>query len=305
MYSDPRGLARRITGMLTAKRQAKYETAWLNPKVPGEHRTSSRVPRFPELDITLSGVWLAKGFLNSTCVRNIIAMQEAQLLTRTHPSWKGNPSCRLCNIAPETPQHIVSCCPQNRPTLMLDRHNAAARNIYYWLCKKYRLTPPHHSQPVPVSQESGGVTIWWDRYIDTPKKLLHYRPDMVLHLKERKVMYVIEFAVSWFTGIDTMIRRKFDKYAVNSCLPDSHEASLPPGDSLSGELQRIHGCTVFVIPIVIGCGGEITNESSKWLSSLPDITEREKLHLVERLQRSVVLGTDRLIRAHLGASGRT
>lgn len=296
LYEHPTKLARALTKYLKDKRVAKYLESWT--KKPA----SSAVVRDDSVSMPYSSLWLQKGLVGAKTVRNIFALQESQLFSRGHISrCRG---CRLCNAERETGQHIVSVCPQFRSTLMLERHNSVARNLLYWICTRYKLPFPHYTQDVPpeIESEEKNVVVWWDRYISTRNKLKHYRPDIVLYLKKQKAIYVIEVAVSWYTRANFMNKQKYAKYATNSCLDFDHPLPYPPGRSLALELERMYGATIKVLPIVIGCGGEVTDACIGNLRNLPGITETQVVGLLERLQRSCVIGTDRIIRAHLAAA---
>ncbi|CAD6191537.1 unnamed protein product [Caenorhabditis auriculariae] len=240
---------------------------------------------------------------DSMSVRNIFGMQESQLQSYAHPMFRlrgVSPGCRRCGAPSETPQHVVAGCIQYRATLMLERHNQVARNFFYWACRKFEATHVHHTQEVPVESIGlDGTVIWWDRYVATPVKLRHYRPDMIIYRKWTREIFVIEVGVSWFTRLDDQYSMKYQKYAVNSTLLDTDSLPYPPGPSLALELQKMYGCVVRVLPFVIGCGGEVTEKYRETLNLLPGVTTKEVEDLLVRTQRSAILSTDRIIKAHL------
>lgn len=300
-FVNPTLAARSIVTVIRNNMCSQLMTAWKGKTVAG------RVPCDPHLSSFDSPLWLKKGHLQTLAVRNCMAVQEEQVWgLRGHP---GNPSqvrtCRLCKRRGvlETAKHVVADCEYFRPTLMRSRHDSVCRKIYNALCKAYGFTTVHYTQAVPVSQISydGTVELWWDRNINTVVKLAHNRPDLVLIDRAQGKVFVLEVSVSWFSRLGESTERKRQRYAVNSCLENEQEVALPfpPGDNLAGELQNMLGLTVNVIPVVVGTCGEVLPSLRENLSKVPAWTQIEVTQLVERMQRTTVIGTSRILRTHL------
>lgn len=186
---------------------------------------------------------------------------------------------------------------------MLDRHNAVCREIYYQMCKRFGLDTVHFTQVIPPVSENDRVKVLYDTYVVTRHKISHNRPDMVVFDKTQKRITVIEVGVTWYSMLSQIDAYKYTKYAVNSMEKGMTPGSVTVADrNLAGELGEMHGrvypAGVRVIPIVIGCCGEVETHVSTRLAELGFEGKAGKV-LLERLQRGVVLGTSRLIRAHL------
>ena len=68
--------------------------------------------------------------------------------------------------------------------------------IHWELCRKYRMecvSKWYEHVPVSVCRNvTGDVEIWWDRTVETGRKLAHNRPDVVvITRRERKWTLVI------------------------------------------------------------------------------------------------------------------
>ena len=75
------------------------------------------------------------------------------------------------------------------------------------------------------------------------------------------------------------------------------EGTFPNGENLATELGRDLGYVVTVIPIVIGALGEVTWNTSQYFSKL-GLPESEVEDLMERCERSAVIGSGVIIKAH-------
>lgn len=253
------------------------------------------------LDLVESFAWLQAGRLSSKAVRNVIAAQEGCLITRVHPTCKGNgPTvCRACGKSPEYIEHVLTGCSKWLPTLYIDRHDAVARNIYYRLCIKYKLKPPHYSQRVESVLENDQVRLLWGQPIQTKAIVRHHKPDIVIFETTRKKCTVIEVAVSWFTGMKRQIDIKTNRYCVNGNWEDDLALPYPRGDNLLRELTNLGWKTTF-LPIIVGACGEVFTGMRDRLMKDLDLTQRESEDCIERMERSAVLGTSRIIQNHLG-----
>lgn len=298
-YSDPTKAARVIVAAIRNNFQSAFESTWTNMAVAG------RVPRDVTLSRRDSSLWLESGQLQTLAVRNVMALQEEQVVgLRGHP---GNPSpvktCRLCKREGvlETAAHAVAACEFYRPTLLKARHDDACRKLYNALCHSYRMKTVHYTEKVPVSQVSDDelIEIWWDRNVNTAVKLKHDRPDVVLIDRGVGRVYIFEVAVTWFDRLKSSTERKYQKYAVNSCLDGGAQLPYPVGDSLAGEVQKLLGLATEVLPVVVGACGEMLPSLRRYLSRVPRLKDGDITTLLERLGRTVAIGTSRVLRAHL------
>ena len=296
-FDDAKRLARHVvTLMRTANNIERYEE-WQGLKLAG------RVLR-PEynIDVKTSFVWLRDGSLSSTAVRNALVAQEGclQILLRAHDPCAGNKSCRKCGKSTETVAHVVSNCSKWLPNLYIDRHDSVARNIYYKLCQQYGLTPPHYSQKVEPVLGNESVKLYWNQPVQTKAIIRHNKPDIIAFDNIKKTAVVIEVAVSWFTGIGKQIEIKRNRYCVNGNWEDELKLPYPPGDNLLRELQT-SGWKVTFLPIVIGTSGELLSNLSDEMQVILGFSKGTAEKCIERLQRSAVLGTSRIIKNHLAS----
>ena len=52
--------------------------------------------------------------------------------TRVSPTASSDPTCRLCDTAPEGMSHILSACPTLAQTKYVARHDAVVKVQAYW-----------------------------------------------------------------------------------------------------------------------------------------------------------------------------
>lgn len=294
----PTDAARALSRLLVTYRESERSNAFAG------RSTAGRVLSDPNIDQHLSTLWLKKGFVNLGCWRNITASQEAQLTSRGHPLNRRaahGGKCRFCSNT-ETAEHILTQCPMFRPTLMLERHNDAARNILFTILEHYGLESLHYTQTIKETYENDRAKVWWDKPILTLGRLKHYRPDIVVFDFRESKICVVEVGVSWYDRLKRTTERKFAKYAINSMLDESEPLPWAPAKCLAMEMQRLYKMTVHTVPVIIGATGEVLPDIKDQLLRLPGFNRSNILRCIERLQRSTVLGSDRIIRSHLASA---
>lgn len=297
-----RALARRVRHH-TEKCDLDY---WLSTT------SGNRVTNAKGIDPEKSCLWIKKGMTSGRVLRNIFGLQEYKLMNRTNPSARAKlKTCRVCgpsngdiehpNAALETIVHIVSICPHWRDTLMVRRHNAVAREIYFELCKWAGLRTVHYREIIEPIIENQNIRLCWDVRLATPISIKHNRPDITLFDKNTRTVYVCEIAVSWALtgeGLPQMEKRKYSKYAINSNLPEDHTFPYPAGENLKNQLIELYGYRVEVLPIVVGVAGEVSLTLADQLKKLPIAHQRTE-HLIEKMSRAAVEGTNLIICRHL------
>ncbi|EYC34982.1 hypothetical protein Y032_1211g3758 [Ancylostoma ceylanicum] len=256
-----------------------------------------------QLSLKDSFIWMVKGKVSSEVMRNVMAVQEGSLLTRCSPANRAiHPVmewCRMgCHVR-ETPEHIVSTCEFWRTNIMMERHDEVARVIYNSILKKYDLLRSRQSS-INETQviDVGGIVIHWNDTIRTSENIPHNKPDILVWDKKTERIWIIEIAVSWYTRIHIQEERKLKKYSVNGTLPSDTEPWMyHPGPNLKAALQKDRKCRVDIVPLVIGTCGECSPNLRYQINALglPDKTET----LIEKMARSAVQGTNRLIKCHL------
>ncbi|CAM2721309.1 unnamed protein product [Rotaria socialis] len=294
-FNDARALARHVVELMrTVNNTRRYQT-WKKLELVG------RVLRpKANMDLIESFTWLKEGKLSSVAVRNAIAAQEGCLITRTHPSQahSSDKSCRACRSALETVEHVLSGCPKWLPNLYVDWHDSVARSIHYRICQKFGLTPPHYSQKVESVLENDSIKLYWNQPVQTKALIRHNKPDIIVFNKPNKTALIIEVAVSWFTGIERQVQIKTSRYCVNSNWEHDMKLPYPLGDNLQRELQTA-GWKVTFLPVVIGTVGEVLSNLKGDLGEKIGLDENAAADCLERMQRSAVLGTSRIIKNHL------
>lgn len=293
-FEDSTTLARKIKAKL---RETKAE-ARRNNVTRGQ--AAGRYFRNQELDLEVSSLWMKAGLLSAVNARNAIAVQDCSLTTRTHPVRVADGLCRQCRSGDESADHIVSHCAKWLPTLYVDRHNAVARNIHYWICKKYQVTPPHYSQSVPPVIESPNVKILWDSIIQTKTVLCHRKPDIVVFDKKAHCITVIEVSVASLNSLQHQREVKINRYKVNSTRQeDANKVPYEAGPNLIADLRATYGQEVRFLPFVIGVSGEVLKGTVQEVTHVLEMTAEEVRKLMERCQRAAVIGTSRIVKNHM------
>lgn len=294
-FTEATLLARYLVSKMRTDNNISRRKEWEGLTLAG--RTARSTGR---IDQTMSYLWLKEGKLSSKAVRNVLAVQEGCLLTRAHPSIGVSTSsqCRACGSAIETPEHVTTNCSKWLPTLYIDRHDAVARNIYYWICLRYGFIPPHYSQRVDAVQENDRIKLYWNQPVQTKTIIKHNKPDIVVFDKQHQSITIFEIAVSWFTGLEKQEEIKRNRYCVNGNWGDELNVPYPRGDNLQRELQTA-GWTVSFYPIIIGACGEVLENMKVALVKGLGMESTKAEEVTERLQRSAVLGTSRIVQNHL------
>lgn len=304
LYHEPTRAARAICNMLHEIRHATYYDKWKSGPLHGQ------VLNNPDLDLARTLRWMSQGKVGSRVMKVILGAQEGMLVTREFERLKYHRTNGLCRMKchtgsqrtaqTETTQHIVSCCPHWRPGLMLERHNAVAKAIHWYLCREFRLGTYHYSKEPDAVKENDAAVLLWDHAIPTEKPLKHNRPDIILIDKERKTIHIIEIRVSWPTSLLQEERRKLRKYGVNSNLDEEFDINqpCPAGDNLAHELTQVYrGYSAKVLPIVIGVFGEISCNTLNYMREA-NIPLNDTVDLLARMSRAAAIGTYRIILAH-------
>ncbi|MCP4117746.1 MAG: hypothetical protein GY737_20585 [Desulfobacteraceae bacterium] len=258
-------------------------------------------------DISLkdSFLWLERGCMSSVNERNGIGVQEHVIGFKAHASHReqGDSVCRKCHSTAETAAHVVSNCRNWVRTLYLDRHNSVAQNLYYRLCLRYGLPAPiWPDRPKAVAANEKGKLLW-DMPVCTNTPLAHNRPDIVEFNHVTRELIIWEVGVSFVSCLKETLDRKVYRYSVNGTVPtgDLTVDWERRGANLLDELKVVYReYKVSLQPVIIGTCGEVLPALRTDLSQrFKDLRAREVECLLERLQRSAVIGTSRVVRNHL------
>ena len=296
-YVNPTLLAQHVVELMRNANNIRRYEKWKNLQVAGRVLRSEQ-----QIDLTISFEWLRKGWISSIGVRNVLAVQEGSLITRSHPACIKNnipdTNCRKCSDSTETIQHVVSHCSKWLSTLYIDRHDSVARNIHYILCRRYDLQPPHYTQKVDSVQENDRVKLYWNQPVQCQTLVSHNKPDLIAFDKIQKTALIIEVAVSWYTGIENQMELKRNRYCVNGNCDDELKFPYPRGTNVVSDLT-LRGWKVTFLPVVIGATGEVLSTLKDQIKECLSLNSKAALNLIERMQRGAVLGTSRIVRNHL------
>lgn len=254
-------------------------------------------------DPKLAWLWLKKGVIGPRVVRNIMAAQDNQLLAGYHRNIRKwcRFACNPSKPAEENVAHIVSGCGHCSASLYTERHNMVANDIYHALCKKYDLPTSKYQTRVSDVRENERAKLYWNRSVEAPVPVMHNQPDIVCFEKDAtkpgrfKRIWIIEVAVAWYQGLKEKEQSKYHRYAINS-----QSDSRKPDVNLQSELGKMYGCKIETIPIVVGVFGEVSTQFATYLQRLE--LSKDIGGLAERLQRSAVLGTHWVIKAHMSVT---
>ncbi|CAF1317723.1 unnamed protein product [Rotaria magnacalcarata] len=222
-----------------------------------------------------------------------------------HPAFKnnnGDKSCRACKKTTETIEHVISSCTKWLSNLYIDRDDSVPRNVHYKLCQLHGLPNGHYTQKVDPVLENDSTKLYWNEPVQTKAIIRHNKPDIIVFDKIKRTALIIEIAVSWFTGISRQKAIKENRYCVNGNREDDLALPYPWGDNLQREMQTA-GWKVSFLPIIIGATGEVLSELKPSMMTMLGLTREQTEYCIERMQRSAVLGTSRIIKNHLALQG--
>nr|CAI5831238.1 unnamed protein product [Callosobruchus analis] len=193
--------------------------------------------------------------------------------------------CRACRQAPETLMHLLSACKTYAGTAYVHRHNAALRVLYYHLRHSYGIdeTPvlPYAPGDIESVVENERCRIYWNYSFPTLELVQANKPDIVLLDHQQKTMFVIEFSVPAEVNIVSKEEEKRTKY-----------------QELLGQLRRLWpDYPVSLLVMVIRSLGGMRNTLLSALHAIPVCTVVAHI-LAARMQKAVILGSLRLLRAH-------
>nr|CAH7727832.1 unnamed protein product [Callosobruchus chinensis] len=185
----------------------------------------------------------------------------------------------------ETLMHLLSACRTFAGTAYVHRHNAALRVLYYHLRNSYGIdeTPvlPYTPGDIESVVENERCRIYWNYSFPTLELVQANKPDIVLLDHQQKTMFVIEFSAPAEVNIVSKEEEKRTKY-----------------QELLGQLRRLWpDYAVSLLVMVIGSLGGMRNTLLSALRAIPVCRAAAHI-LAARMQKVVILGSLRLLRAH-------
>jgi hypothetical protein len=178
-----------------------------------------------------------------------------------------------------------------------------ANIIYLDICKKYGLTCGKYQTRVSEVLENDKAKLYWNVSVQASVAIKHNQPDIICFEKDTekpnrfKKIWIIEIAVAWYQKLAKKEREKYHRYAINSQTDSQH-----PDVNLQCELGKMYNCKVETVPIVIGVFGDVSTDLATNLSQLELKSDRKIL--IEKLQRSAVLGSHWVIKAHMSLTSQ-
>ena len=190
-----------------------------------------------------------------------------------------SPKCRLCGIADETVDHLISSCSYLVQREYKGRHDSVASLLHWTLLKQAgcHLQSPWWRHTPSAVWENDEYKVLWDFTIVTDTPIRHNRPDITLVRKISGEVYMVDVAIPGESRISQKTVEKLTKYV-----------------DLKIEVSRLWRTKkVFVIPIIIGALGSVPTDLS-YLESL-DLP----FYLIAAFQRIVLFRTSSILRRYL------
>ena len=213
------------------------------------------------------------------------ALQEQEIGTRVTikrrvKDQKLPTKCRLCKKQNEDVFHVVGSCPEMSSNLYTTaRHNPVAKVILNEVIKEDQ--QPRIDRPLPVIN-TPTKEIWWDKPLQTPNKIEHNRPDIVIWDRNRTTCTIVEVGVPLDFNIASRQRNKADKY-------------MP----LISELQQMYpGFKYQVAPIILGALGTVPNRLKEELLKL-NIAEDQVRNVIKKLQKTAIIGSIKIMKTFM------
>jgi hypothetical protein len=138
------------------------------------------------------------------------------------------------------------------------------------------LDTKHWYEHIPQSIErsqGGKVTILWTQQVQTDRTIPNNKSDIIIRDNEKRTCMLTDVALP---GDRNMIKNEAEK--------------ILKYKDLTTEIQRMWNVKTNVIPVIIGATGTILKSFRKYLSNVPGN------HEVKELQKTVTLGTARILR---------
>lgn len=218
----------------------------------------------------------------------MLAIQDQVIDTRNyrkhiiHDRTMASDMCRQCQNSSETIQHITGACRSLAQSDYKHRHDQVAAIIHQHLAFRYKLiaqkTAYYKYTPQTVL-ESTDFKLYWDRTIITDKTIHFNRPDITLHDKQNKTVFLIDIAIPNTHNLTTTFTEKNTKYT-----------DLAIEIKTQWQVQSVK-----TIPIVISSTGVIPYTLH---TSLKTLNIPRSTHIL--LQKATILNTCRIVRKFMG-----
>ena len=231
--------------------------------------------------------WLRAGYLGKGTEGYVFVAQEQALQTRffraTIEREDVDPKCRVCCKEVESVGHVGSGCSGLAQREYCRRQDCMGLRVYWELCRKYGIKSAdvwYKEVPDEVRMsEDGKVEIWWDRSVETTRKLEHNRPDITVLDRVARRWTFVDFSVPWDKNVVSKEDEKINNYS-----------------PLVKEITKLHRISAKVVSLVVGCLGVVSCRLAmeQYLKELgiPDVWGG--------MQTSAVVGTTQILQKILG-----
>ena len=214
--------------------------------------------------------------------------------------------CRRGCKKEETAYHVISACLNPEYTR---RHDF----IVFWIIK-YILYNTCAPEDIHSQLNYGKASIvtnyaWNNRMLDlragtkiiTNNECYHNRPDVVIHLTNPDIIYILEISVAHLQNIEVQEQIKHTRYGINSKIhvTDKNLAGIPRDFNIVDHLKDKYKCPVKLGVIVIGALGEILKTRNYQDTALIfeelNINEKKLKNLLKKCSSSASMSTTKII----------
>ena len=195
-------------------------------------------------------------------------------------------TCTACRKTEETTFHLLAACSTYARTRYIERHDAALKVLYYHLRHKYGIDEtaklPYTDEAIPPSVTNNKCKILWNFPFSTTAEITANRPDMAVLDLEKKYMYVVEMSCPADVNVVAKEEEKRTKYT-----------------PLLFSLKRTYPeYKIIFLPVIIGVMGGIHQSLVDSLATIGCLSREDARRLATGMQKAVILGSLRLLRAH-------
>ena len=259
--------------------QNNHKETWTDKKIHGY--IQRKVKEKGDMNEKKRFEWLKEGKLSGHMEGYLCAIEEQEIETRSLQKSREkdenirktmNSKCRLCHQQEETIFHVLgSCSPLSSSLYLHNRHNKVAKIVHDEITANEKdARRKQHGVPQEITRV-GEKEIWWDKIIDTPGKINHNRPDIVLWELDTKVCKIIDICVPLDFNVTLCETTKRDNYT-----------------PLVGQLKKMYpGYTYTIIPVVIGALGTVPR---KLKENLEKIGIQGIESTISKMQKMAILG---------------
>jgi len=224
------------------------------------------------IDTRLSSMWLQHGYLSMAEEATLTKLQDRNI-------FSADKKCMRCKTKRWTVDHVATNCGALLHTSYVDRHNEVVRYIHHKMCKRYGIVKKaalkgHRIESVLANYR---VKIKSDLPIQTDVSCKFNRPDLLIHDKRDKKIWLVEVRVSSRPILAKTEVEKKAKYEL-----------------LAGDLRSQHpGTEVIIVPVVIAWDASVTKHCIKHLKKIGlDHLDLAKMQIIAMKRTADLIHSD-------------